>query len=227
MVAIPNGIAEERIALAKGREATRAELGAAPDDFVVTSIGRLADGKGLDDLLEAVAAARGRISWPVKVWLGGDGPIKTALENLAARPELQGVVQFLGFRQDIGNLLAASDLIALPSLREGLSIALLEAMAMEKPIVATSIGSNREVTRDGECAHLVAPEDRAALAEAIAQMANDPEYAQQLAKAAGCAYRSTYTNRAMLNSYNAEYDKVLSGETACRSHWMNARQPLG
>ncbi|HVY93576.1 MAG TPA: sugar transferase, partial [Bryobacteraceae bacterium] len=100
-------------------------------------------------------------------------------------------------------------LVALPSLREGLSIALLEAMAMEKPIVATSIGSNREVTRDGQCAHLIAPRDRAALSVAIMKMANEPEYARKLAAAAVSTFRANYTSRVMLDRYSMEYDKVL------------------
>jgi lipopolysaccharide/colanic/teichoic acid biosynthesis glycosyltransferase/glycosyltransferase involved in cell wall biosynthesis len=210
MVAIPNGIAPERIAVMKGREATRAAYGIGPEDFLIVSIGRLADGKGLDDLLEAVAAVRGQISRPLKLWLPGTGPIQNMLEQTAAGLRLQGVVHFLGFRQDVGDLLAAADLVALPSLREGLSIALLEAMAMEKPIVATSIGSNREVTREGECAHLIAPRDRTALAAAIVKMANEPGYARKLAAAAAARFRSGYTNRVMLDRYSAEYDKVLS-----------------
>ena len=210
MVAIPNGIAPERVTQVQGREAVRAQLGAGPEDFVIVSIGRLADGKGLDALLEAVAAARKTMARSIKLWLPGTGPQKPAFEKLTSDLGLSDVVGFPGFREDIGDLLAASDLVALPSLREGLSISLLEAMAMEKPIVATSIGSNREVTRDGECAHLISPRDRAALAEAIVRIAEDPEYAQRLAKAAGCAYRETYTSRAMLDRYKAEYEKVIS-----------------
>ena len=210
MVAIPNGIAPDRVAQVQGREAVREQLGAGTEDFVIVSIGRLADGKGLDDLLEAVAIARKTTAHSIKLWLPGTGPQKAALEKLTADLGLSDAVQFPGFREDVGDLLAASDLVTLPSLREGLSISLLEAMAMEKPIVATSIGSNREVTRDGECAHLISPRDRVALAEAIVRMADDPDYAQRLAKAAGCAYRETYTSRAMLDRYTAEYEKVIS-----------------
>ena len=210
MIAIPNGIAAERISVTKGREATRAEHGLSPEDFLIVSIGRLADGKGLDDLLAALATVRRQIARPVKLWLPGTGPIQSALEQQAARLGLQDVVHFLGFRKDVGDLLAAADMVALPSLREGLSIALLEAMAMEKPIVATAIGSNREVTREGECAHLIAPRDRAALAVAIMKIANEPAYAEKLAKAAYARFQSTYTSRAMLDRYSAEYDRILS-----------------
>ncbi|HVW11020.1 MAG TPA: sugar transferase [Bryobacteraceae bacterium] len=225
VVAISNGIAPERIAVSKGREATRAEHGLAPEDFLIVSIGRLADGKGLDDLLAAVATVRRQLTRPVKLWLPGTGPIQSALEQQAAHLGLQDVVHFLGFRKDVGDLLAAADLVALPSLREGLSIALLEAMAMEKPIVATSIGSNREVTRDGECAHLIAPRDRAALSVAIMKLANEPEYARKLSSCAVSTFRANYTSRVMLDRYSAEYDKILEECMAVAAG--DGREPAG
>ncbi len=209
MVAIANGISPDRVMQTCSRDEIRTKLGAKPDDFVVLSIGRLADGKGLDDLLAAAASARKTVGH-LKVWLAGTGPQQTVLEELAKAPQLERAVQFLGFRDDPGNLLAASDLVALPSLREGLSIALLEAMAMEKAIVATTIGSNREVTRDGEAALLVAPRDRDALAAAMVRLAGDPHYAKALGEKAGSIYRSGYTNRIMLDHYRSEYEKVLS-----------------
>ncbi|HVY94776.1 MAG TPA: glycosyltransferase, partial [Bryobacteraceae bacterium] len=104
MVAIPNGIAPERIEVTKGREATRAEHRLQPDDFLIVSIGRLADGKGLDDLLAAIATVRRQISRPVKLWLPGTGPIQSMLEQQAARLGLQDAVHFLGFRKDVGDL---------------------------------------------------------------------------------------------------------------------------
>ena len=210
VIAIPNGISPLRVAPVLGRDAVRASLGAAAGDFVILSAGRLAAGKGLEDLLQAVAALRaGADVRRVKVWLPGTGPLRAALEQMVAASGLTGVVLFPGFREDIGDLLAASDLVVLPSLREGLSIALLEAMAAEKPIVATSIGSNGEVTREGEGALLVPPSDPAALSLAIARIVEDPAYAREPGDAAGRIYRSTYTDAVMLGRYNAEYERLL------------------
>jgi lipopolysaccharide/colanic/teichoic acid biosynthesis glycosyltransferase len=214
MVAVPNGIAPHRVAPVLGREAVRAEMGAAPDDFVILSAGRLAAGKGLEDLLQAVATLRrGDIdseSQRVKIWLAGTGPLRPELEQMAAATGLADIVSFLGFRDDIGDLLAACDLVVLPSLREGLSIALLEAMAAEKPVIATAIGSNREVTREGEGALLVPPNSPTAIARAIAFLMEKPAYASQLGDVAGQIYRAAYTEAAMLERYSAEYVRALS-----------------
>ncbi len=91
------------------------------------------------------------------------GPSATVWSNWPGRLGVTDRVVFLGFREDVGDLLAASDLVVLPSLREGLSIALLEAMAAGKPIIATSIGSQREVASRADMARLVRPADALAL----------------------------------------------------------------
>ena len=86
------------------------------------------------------------------VVLAGDGPLRKQLSKLVSDQGLADTVSLLGHRPDVGDLLAAADLIVLPSLWEGLSISLLEAMAAGTPVVTTTIGSNREVTNDGETA---------------------------------------------------------------------------
>ena len=87
--------------------------------------------------------------------------MRDRLEELARNLGIADWVNFLGFREDVSDLLAACDLVVLPSLREGLSIALLEAMAAGKPIIATSIGSHRELASQAEMARLVPPADAA------------------------------------------------------------------
>jgi lipopolysaccharide/colanic/teichoic acid biosynthesis glycosyltransferase len=215
MVAIPNGISPDRVTQKAGREATRAAMGVSTGDYVIVSIGRLATGKGLEDLLESVAAAHKEVNTPIQVWLPGTGPLRPLLEEIANKPELAGIVRFLGFREDIGDLLAASDLVVLPSLREGLSIALLEAMAAEKPAIATTIGSNREVTREGEAAYLIPPCDPAALKEGLIRMIESPESAKRFAETAGQIYRSTYTEEMMLNRYDDLYKELVAERVPC------------
>jgi glycosyltransferase involved in cell wall biosynthesis len=93
---------------------------------------------------------------------------------------------------------------------EGLSISLLEAMAAGKAIVTTSIGSNREVTRDGAAAVLIQPKDPPALATAIRSLANDSERRKSLGRRAREEQQARYTLDRMLDAYLAEYDELLS-----------------
>ena len=115
---------------------------------------------------------------PFHIIIVGEGPLRGKLELLIKHLNVEREVRLLGFREDIGDLLNASDLIVLPSLWEGLSIALLEAMAASKPIVTTSIGSNVEVTRNGEAALLVPPKDPLVLSEAILYLIENPSVAR-------------------------------------------------
>jgi ribosomal protein S18 acetylase RimI-like enzyme len=116
---------------------------------------------------------------------------------------------FLGFREDVGDLLAACDLVALPSLREGLSIALLEAMAAGKPVIATSIGSHRELAAQSEIAVLVPPADPQALCTAICQLAQDPARMARLGAGGRALFESRYTEERMLTAYQRLYFDLL------------------
>jgi glycosyltransferase involved in cell wall biosynthesis len=124
------------------------------------------------------------------------------------------MVFLLGHRSDVGDLLAASDLVALPSLWEGLSISLLEAMAAGKPVVTTSIGSNREVTNDGEVAILVPPKDAAGLAGAIRSLARHPARRLELGRKGRDVQQERYTLPRMLDAYMAEYETLLTQKSA-------------
>jgi len=210
VIAIPNGIPPERVRPDRDRLAIRSLLGVAPDELVILSAGRLAPQKGLEYLMEALPVLERQLPQPFSVWLAGEGPLEAKLRALAAVQARSGRVRFLGFREDIGNLLEGADLVVLPTLREGLSIALIEAMAAGKPVIATSIGSNRELTGNGAAGLLVPPEDPAALATAIRELAVHPERADQLGQEARRRYLSFYTLDQMLDRYKQEYLRLLS-----------------
>jgi len=209
IMAIPNGIAlpepQSRIPASELRRG----WGANKDDLVILSTGRLAPEKGLEDLLEAASLLR-RMGQSFRVVLAGDGPLRAQLERLAKDLGVSDHVTFLGYREDIPDLLAACDLVALPSLREGLSIALLEAMAAGKPVVATSIGSNVTVASQAEMALLVPPCDPQALAEAILRCGQDPALRTRLGNNARHVFESRYTEQRMLNAYRKAYFGLLS-----------------
>jgi glycosyltransferase involved in cell wall biosynthesis len=207
VVAIPNGVPTSRASGHRSRAEVRAELGLT-DEVAVLSTGRLAEQKGLEHLVRAVpllGSERAR----VRVLLAGDGPLQEQLTGMA---DDLGVaeVRFLGFRADVGDLLGAADVVAMPSLWEGLSVSLLEAMAAARPVVTTTIGSNLEVTRDGAVASLVPPKDPGALATAIRALVADPARRKELGRLGQEEQRSRYTMGRMIDSYLGEYDHLLA-----------------
>jgi glycosyltransferase involved in cell wall biosynthesis len=165
---------------------------------------RLAPDKGLEFLITAAAILL-RTERQFRIVIAGDGPVRAQLEALTRNLGVADRVNFIGFREDVSDLLAACDLVVLPSLREGLSIALLEAMAAGKPIIATSIGSHRELACQAEIARLVPPADAAALCDAILQVWGDPALRTRLGATARTLFESHYTEERMLNGYKQLY----------------------
>lgn len=211
IVSIPNGVPVDRAKPRRSRADVRAELGLG-DAFMILSTGRLAEQKGLEYLIQAAALLRQDLP-NARILLAGGGPLGKKLAKLISSLGLDDTVTMLGHRSDVGDLLAACDLVALPSLWEGLSISLLEAMAAGRPIVTTSIGSNREVTNDGEAAVLVPPKDVASLAEAIRSLAADESRLHELGRRGQEVQRERYGLPRMLDAYLAEYDRLLKRES--------------
>jgi len=139
------------------RDATRRELGYAPNDFVIGSAARLDPRKGLDTLIEAFSLARLHYA-NLRLLIVGDGPERERLEGLVARFELESQVQLLPNRSPIAPYLMAMDMFAAPSRTEGLGVALIEALAMGLPIVASNVGGIPEVVEDGKCGRLLPPD---------------------------------------------------------------------
>jgi glycosyltransferase involved in cell wall biosynthesis len=214
VVAIPNGVPTRRASGSRPPSQVRAELGLT-DELAIVSTGRLAEQKGLEYLIRAIPLL-GPDRARVRVLLAGDGPLLEPLTALAGELGVLDEVRFLGFRSDVGDLLSAADLVVLPSLWEGLSISLLEALAAGRAVVTTDIGSNREVTRDGAVAFLVPPKDPSALATAIRRLVADPARREELGRLARDEQRSRYTMDRMLGSYLEEYEGLL-GRSSTRA----------
>lgn len=150
------------------REGVRADLGLAPEAFVVMCAARLVDQKRHDLLVEASALPGA----PDVVLLAGDGPRRAAIEEAVARHGLHDRVRLLGERSDVPALLAACDALVLPTDWEGLPISLLEAMALGVPVVVSRVGGVVETL--GSAVRLVEPGSATALAEALRALAGDP-----------------------------------------------------
>ncbi len=223
IVAIPNGISSDRISANRDRESVRRELGIDENVQMLLTIGRLAEEKGLDDLLHAAHLIARDPEAQFKIVFAGTGPLAASLVKTAADLGIEDHTLFLGFRSDIGDLLAASDLVVLPSLREGLSISLLEAMAAGKPIITTAIGSNLEATQNGKAALLAPTKSPDALAKGIVRFSQDAALRQSIGQNAKEIFDKCYTEEAMLKSYRAQYLELLQSarpqltQTAVRS----------
>ncbi|MEZ4388704.1 MAG: glycosyltransferase [Candidatus Krumholzibacteriia bacterium] len=205
IIAIPNGIEPAPDLAVEEIAAVRRHFGVTGAELLLVSAGRLAPGKGLEDLLMALAPLRDR---PWRLVLPGAGPLAAVLAELSGRLGLADRVVLPGFRDDVRRLLAAADLAVLPTYREGLSIALLEALAAGLPVVTTTIGSNLEVTRDGWAASLVPPGRPAALRSALVGLLDDRERRAELSRRAVAVFAKEYTESRMLAAYLELYAEL-------------------
>jgi glycosyltransferase involved in cell wall biosynthesis len=154
----------------------RAQLGGSETRPLVLTPARLNAQKGHDALLEAIAEVPDAL-----FLLAGDGPERGRLEARADELGVADRARFLGRREDVPQLLAACDVFALPSLYEGSSLAVLEAMAAGTPVVSSAIGGTEELIEDGRSGLLVPPGDAPALAAALRRLLGDPQLREDLA----------------------------------------------
>lgn len=222
--AIPNGITPQARREQVERADLRRELGVGDRELCILSVARLAADKGLANLIQAAEILRsGERNF--RVVIAGDGPVRAALEQLARDRGVTDVVTFLGFREDVPELLHAADLVVLPSLREGLSISLLEAMAAGKPIIASSIGSHREVAAQSEMALLVPPADPETLAKTIRELTGNPLRMAQIGVRARALFEACYTEDRMLKSYHRLYQNLLKEKAPAASRRIGGHAP--
>ena len=160
-------------------DGARAELCEEDDALVVGTVANLKVHKGIGVLLDAVPLVLREVP-KARFVIVGQGPLE---ENLRARSSalgLNGAVRFTGFREDAARLANAFDVFVLPSLHEGLPIALLEAMSLGRPSVVTPVGGVPEVVTHGEHALVVPPSEPSALAGAIVELLRDADMRARL-----------------------------------------------
>jgi glycosyltransferase involved in cell wall biosynthesis len=169
-----NGIPLERIrTVSPGtRQRMREELDISGDSAVIAMIARLYAEKGPREMIEIMSMVSKARPDAVLV-LAGDGPERASCESLARTLGLERVVRFLGNRDDVPELLAAADLVVIPSHREGLGLSAVEALAAGKPVVAFDVGGLREVVSDGASGRLIPAGDQRAFADAVLALLQD------------------------------------------------------
>jgi glycosyltransferase involved in cell wall biosynthesis len=204
IVTIPNGARLAPVA----HSTLRAELRLGADDRLALAVGNLYPVKGHSYLLEAFGLLARRFP-RLHVAIAGRGELEAPLRARARTLEVGDRFHLLGLRSDIGNLLAGTDVFVLPSLSEGLPLALIEAMLAARPIVATAVGEIGLVLSGGRVGILVPPGDAAALAHALAHVLSDPTEARRLSAAAALR-AGDYTLDKMTGRYVALYETLLS-----------------
>ncbi|PHS74388.1 MAG: sugar transferase [Porticoccus sp.] len=217
---IYNGVDAEKFLPRQGN-AQRGDLtppGFLPENAVVVgTVGRLAEVKNQQLLIEAVGyllTKRPILRRTLRLVLVGDGPLKLQLVDRVKQLGISDVVWFSGDRNDVPVLMQLMDIFILPSLAEGISNTLLEAMASGLPVIATSVGGNVELVEDGVNGRLVPVNNVSAMANAVAELVDDPALRQSMGEKGLALVRTTFNWEKTVTNYLAVYDTLLGVDSA-------------
>jgi len=207
-VCLRNGIDLERVRATRTPLDVRRALGIGDEEFIVGTAGRLTAVKGQQHLIEAAPLIL-RHQANARIVFAGSGPLKVDLLSRARSLGIDGACVFIDpavdTRAGIFDLIGAFDVFVLPSLSEGTPMALLEAMALARPVVATSVGGVPEIVRNDETGRLVAPQSPQAIADACVELARKRAWASTLGAAARRAVEERFSHerngRALLDLY--------------------------
>jgi len=188
----------------KRADEIRKELGVPPDEIVISFVGRLEPVKGVKYLLKAAEAVCKKAEH-VTFLLVGDGPLKSEIKlNLYSK------IIFTGWRNDVADILNASDILILPSLSEGLPLSVLEAYALGKPVIASNVGAVSGVVIDCYSGLLVPSRDWKQLANAILCLISNPTLAQEMGKRGRAIIETNYNWHNILEKYERIYRHLLN-----------------
>ena len=212
---IHNGLDLRNVAPCRDPEEIKRELGLNGASIVIGTAGRLSPVKGLDHFLRAARLILDQQPG-ARFVIAGDGPLDHELKALASQLRLDDACSFLGARADVKDVMSAMDVFVLPSLNEGLPMAVLEAMALAKPVVVSNVGGLPEVIQHRESGVLVPPADDGVLARACLELANDREWARRMGAQAKRVVEREFSHehngRALVDLY-----RVIAGRQARRS----------
>ena len=213
LTVIRNGVAPPMPAASSRGRQLRERLGFQQDAVVIGTVSRLERGKGTSHLISAFARITQRCPG-ARLLIVGDGTMRPKLERLASSLGISDRVVFTGALDDPSDALEAMDIFALPSFREALGMAILEAMARAKPVVATPVGGIPEAVVHGETGLLVPPGDNAALASALLTLASDPEKRREMGALGRTRFEASLTADAMARQTLEVYKRVLARASA-------------
>lgn len=205
--------------------ALRAKLGIPSGCVLASSFCRLVPEKGLFILIDA-AAECARRGAAIRFLLAGEGPLEAELRARVSALGLEKNFIFAGFVRDVRPALYASDLVLMPSLREGFPMSLLEAMAAARPIIASDIEGIDEAVADGDTAKLVPPGDPAALADAVMELIHDRVGAAEMGRRAGAAAADKFGLRKAVIAHEKLYaERLLPGPDLVSAASVRAPAP--
>lgn len=207
---IYNGVAPLPPVSKEEQRRIRAELGIRPNEFVLGIVGSLYPVKRHVHLFQALPTIIKECP-NTRLLVIGRGDLEVDLKEQAHRLGIDREVLFLGLRNDVPLLLSLLDVFVLPSLSEGLSMAILEAMAAGKPVVASKVGGNPELVAEGQTGYLVPPQDSVALADRVLKLLKAPDRVRQFGAAARERVSQHFSHERMIAQYQDLYERRLAG----------------
>ena len=194
-----------------GGTVKRQELGYSEDTFLIGVVARLSSQKGHTYLLDAIPEIQGEYPHTKYVFIG-DGPLRQELEEKSKGLGLEKVVNFLGSRADVPELLNSLDMFVLPSLYEGLPNVVLEAMASEKAIVATAVDGTPEAIIHEQSGLLVGPKRPDQLASAIKRIIGDQRLKTDLEVGARLRAEKEFSLKGQVRKFENLYEELMNGK---------------
>jgi glycosyltransferase involved in cell wall biosynthesis len=190
----------------------RTQMGLPPGGQVVGIVGRLTPVKDHATFLQA-SVLISKVLPETRFAIVGDGELRGSLESMAKELNIHSRITFFGNQHDVGSYISAFDIACLCSLREGCSNAILEAMALGKPVVATDVGGNRELVSSRETGILVPPKNPQAMAGSIVACLMQPQWAQEMGLRAQQMVLGRFGQDRMVQEYQTLYEGVIESKT--------------
>lgn len=208
VVTIHNGIEVDHYRPVHDQSFFKSAWGISPDVSLVGAVGRLVEEKGFRYFIEAASLIEDLVPGTMFL-LAGTGPLRGELEDMARRLGIAEKVIFAGFTHDIRDVMAAVDVLIMPSLTEGFPMTTLEAMALSRPVIASDIDGIREQIQDGIEGILVPPEDPVALAQAVAGLLQDGNLSRMMGRAARQRVEGDFSVERMVSETERVYRSLM------------------
>ncbi len=197
-------------------KAIKKELNLKDDQVLIGVVARMTVQKGHKYLVDAVSKIKEQLG-DVKFVLVGDGPLRTEIEEQIAGLQLGSFFEFLGFRNDVDDLLSIFDVFVLPSLWEGLPNVVLEAMSCSNPVIATAVDGTPEAVKDGGTGLLVPSKEPGPLADAILKLVKNKKVRENMGRNGRKRVEEEFSLTKQIEEFQLLYESKLSSPSECNT----------